>query len=65
MRIDLGQDIYLGIKKPELFYHLSVGDRLTIQFNEDGQVDKMMGIPVPELGISGQPIQPKRREDIP
>jgi hypothetical protein len=55
LRTDEGKPIYLEIKKPELFQNLSVGDRLTIHFNEDGQVDKVMGLSVPELGITGQP----------
>lgn len=55
LRTDEGKPIYLEIKKPELFQNLSVGDRLTIHFNEDGQADKVMGVSVPELGITGQP----------
>lgn len=60
IRTDLGNPIYLEVRKPELFQHLSVGDRLTIQLNGDGQVSKVMGIPVPGLGITGQlaPLQP-------
>lgn len=55
LRTDDGKPIYLEIKKPELFQNLSVGDRLTIHVNEDGQVDKVMGMSVPEFGITGQP----------
>ena len=60
VRTDLGKLIDLEVKKPELFRNLSVGDRLTIQLNGDGQVDKVMGVSVPELGIMGQsiPLQP-------
>jgi|SRR5215469_624060 len=54
LRTDEGKPIYLEIKKPELFQDLSVGDRLTVHFNGDGQVDKVMGVYVPELSITGQ-----------
>ena len=56
IRTDLGKPIYLEVKKADLFRSLSVGDRVTIQLNEDGQVDKMMGASVSELGVIGQPI---------
>ena len=56
VRTDLGKLIDLEVRKPELFRNLSVGDRLTIQLNGDGQVDKVMGVSVPELGITGQPM---------
>jgi hypothetical protein len=56
IRTDLGKPIYLEVRKPELFPNLSVGDRLTIQLNGDGEVDKLMGMSVPELGITGQAI---------
>jgi hypothetical protein len=56
IKTDLGEPIYLEVRTPELFGNLSVGDRLTIQLNGDGQVDKVMGMPVPELGITGQPM---------
>ena len=56
VRTDLGKLIGLEVRKPELFRNLSVGDRLTIQLNGDGQVDKVMGVSVPELGITGQPL---------
>lgn len=55
LRTDEGKPIYLEIKKPELFHNLSVGDRLTLHLNGDGQVDKVMGVSVPELSITGQP----------
>jgi len=56
VRTDLGKLIDLEVRKPEVFRNLSVGDRLTIQLNGDGQVDKLMGVSVPELGITGQPM---------
>ncbi|HSQ50016.1 MAG TPA: hypothetical protein VLL94_01975, partial [Nitrospiraceae bacterium] len=60
IRTDLGQPIYLEVKQldlfPSLFPSLSVGDRVTIQLNGDGQVDKIMGASVPELAVTGQPI---------
>jgi len=54
LRTDQGKSIYLEIRKRELFKNLSVGDRLTLQLNDDGEVDKVMGVAVPELGIAGQ-----------
>src|SRR5688572_28456951 len=59
IRSDLGKPIYLETRKPDLFKSLSVGGSVTIQLNEDGQVDKIMGTPVPELGITGQPLPNK------
>lgn len=56
IRTDLGKPIYIEVKKPDLFRSMSVGDRVTIQLNGDGQVDKIMGASVPELVITGQPI---------
>ncbi|HSB45970.1 MAG TPA: hypothetical protein VLD60_13230 [Nitrospira sp.] len=59
LRTDLGKRIYLEVRKPELFQNLSVGDRLTIQLNGDGQVDKVLGVEVPELSITGRPVPPQ------
>jgi len=56
IRTDLGKPIYLEVKKPDLIRNLSVGDRVTIHLNEDGQVDKIMGASVPELAVTGQPM---------
>ena len=59
IRPDLGDPIYLEVRKSELFQNLSVGDRLTIQLNGDGQVSKVMGLSVSGLGITGQPAPPQ------
>ena len=56
IRTDLGKPIYLEVKKPDLIRNLSVGDRMTIHLNEDGQVDKIMGASVHELAVTGQPM---------
>jgi hypothetical protein len=56
LRTDLGRSVFLDVRKPELFKNLSVGDRVTIQMGEDGQVDKVMGVKVPERAINGQPV---------
>ena len=56
IRTDLGKPIYLEVKKPDLIRNLLVGDRVTIQLNEDGRVDKIMGASVPELAVTGQPM---------
>lgn len=59
MRTDLGTRIYLEVRKPEVFQNLSIGDRLTIQLNGDGEVDKVLGVEVPERAITGQPGPPQ------
>ena len=56
VRTDLGKPIYLEVKKPDLFSSLSVGDRVTIHLNGDGQVDRIMGASVPELAVTGHSI---------
>lgn len=59
LRTDEGRSIYLQFRKPEFFQNLSVGDRMTIELNGDGQVDKIMGRSIPELEITGQPAPPQ------
>jgi hypothetical protein len=59
LRTDEGRAIYLRLRKPELFQNLSVGDRMTIELNGDGQVDKIMGMSIPDLEITGQPAPPQ------
>ena len=59
VRTDLGESIFLEVRKPEFFKNLSVGDRVTIQMAGDGQVEKVMGVKVPELAITGQPVPPQ------
>ncbi len=56
IRTDLGKPIYLEVKKPDLIRNLSVGDRVTIHLNEDGQVDKIMGASILELAVTVQPM---------
>lgn len=60
LRTDEGRSVYLQFRKPEFFQNLSVGDRMTIELNGDGQVDKIMGRSIPNLEITGQPapLQP-------
>jgi len=59
LRTDQGKSIYLQLRKPEFLQNLSVGDRMTIHLNGDGQVDKIMGMSVPDLEITGQPVSPQ------
>ena len=59
LRTDEGRSIYLQLRKPEFFQNLSVGDRMTIELNGDGQVDKIMGMSIPDLEITGQPAPPQ------
>lgn len=56
IRTDLGKLVFLGVKKPELIENLSVGDRVTIQMKDDGQVKAVIGMKVPELAITAQPV---------
>lgn len=59
IRTDLGKSVFLEVRKPELFKNLSVGDRVTILMTGDGRVDKVMGMNVPDLAVTGQPVPPE------
>lgn len=49
LKTDLGKSIFFEMTKPELFQRLSVGQRVTIGMNEQGQAVKVMEIPPVEL----------------
>ena len=46
---DLGQTVAFTIKSPDLFKGLSVGERIAIRMDDQGQVVKVMETTVPEL----------------
>ena len=49
LKTDLDKPVFFEIAKPELFRRLSVGQRVTIGMNEQGQAVKVMEIPPVEL----------------
>jgi len=59
IRTDFGQPMFLDVRRVELLSNLSVGDRITIQVAGDGQVDKVMGVKVPDLAITGLLVPPQ------
>lgn len=46
---DLGKPVFFEVTKPNLFEHLSVGERVTIELDPYGQANKVMGSTVPEF----------------
>lgn len=54
IRTDLGKPIFFEVAKPELFQGLTVGERITIQVDDQGRAIKVMDVPAPELK---QPLQ--------
>lgn len=57
LRTDLGKSIFFQMVRPELFKRLSVGQRVTIGMNEQGQAVKVMEVPPVELPIPPSPVQ--------
>lgn len=51
LRTDLDKPVFFQIVRPELFRGLSVGQRVTIGMNEQGQAVKVMEIPPVELPV--------------
>lgn len=51
LKTDLGKPIFFDMVRPELFRRLSVGQRVTIEMNEQGQALKVMETPPAELPI--------------
>ncbi|WP_447979294.1 hypothetical protein [Candidatus Nitrospira bockiana] len=49
IRTDLGKPIFFEVAKPELFKGLTVGERVTIQLDDQGRAIKVMDVPAPEL----------------
>ncbi len=49
VQTDLGRPVFFDITKPHLFQNLSLGDRVTVELDEQGQVNKVIGSSVPEF----------------
>ncbi len=49
LKTDLGKPLFFDMVRPESFRRLSVGQRVTIGVNEQGQAVKVMEIPPAEL----------------
>lgn len=53
LKTDLGKPVFFDIVVPDLFRRLSIGQRVTIGINDQGQATKVMDIPPAELPSSG------------
>ena len=51
IKTDLEQTVAFTIKNPELFKGLSVGERIVVRLDDQGQVVKVMATTLPELPI--------------
>ena len=49
LKTDVGKPVFFQMVRPELFRRLSIGQRVTIGMNEQGQALKVMEIPPVEL----------------
>lgn len=49
IRTDLGKPIFFEVPKPELFKELTVGERITIQMDDQGKAVKVIDVAAPEL----------------
>jgi hypothetical protein len=49
LKTDLGKPIFFQVTKPQLFERLSVGQKVTIQVDQEGRATKVIDMPVPEL----------------
>ena len=52
IKTDLEQTVAFTVTRPELFEGLSVGKRITIRLNDQGQAIKVMEMTIPELPTS-------------
>ena len=57
LKTDLGKPVFFEMIRPELFRRLSVGQRVTIGMNEQGQAVKVMEIPPGELPSPPSTVQ--------
>ena len=51
IKTDLGQTVAFTIQSPDLFKGLSVGERIAVRLDDQGQVVKVMAMTLPELPI--------------
>ncbi|HYM88096.1 MAG TPA: hypothetical protein VES92_03180 [Nitrospiraceae bacterium] len=49
IKTDLGQTVPFRMVRPDLFKGLSVGERIAVRLNDQGQVIRVMDTTVPEL----------------
>jgi hypothetical protein len=49
IKTDLGQTVVFTMTRPDLFKGLSVGQRIAVRLNDQGQVIRVMDTTVPEL----------------
>ena len=49
LKTDLGKPIFFQVTKPQLFERLSVGQKVTIQLDQEGHATRVIDVPVPEL----------------
>ena len=49
IKTDLGQTVAFRMARPDLFKGLSVGERIAVRLNDQGQVIRVMDTTVPEL----------------
>lgn len=57
LKTDLGKPVFFEMIRPELFRRLSVGQRVTIGMNEQGQAVKVMETPPAELPSPPSAVQ--------
>ena len=51
IKTDLEQTVAFTIQNPDLFQGLSVGKRITVRLDDQGQVVKVMAVTLPELPV--------------
>ena len=49
VQTDLGRPVFFEVSKPHLFKNLSPGDRVTVELDHQGQVNKVIGSSLPEF----------------
>lgn len=49
IKTDLGQTVVFMVTRPDLFKGLSVGQRIAVRLDDQGQVSRVMDTTVPEL----------------
>jgi hypothetical protein len=49
LKTELGKPIFFQVTTPQLFERLTVGQKVTIQVDQEGRATKVIDTPVPEL----------------
>ena len=60
IKTDLAQTVAFTIQNPDLFKGPSVGERIAVRVDDQGQVIKVMATILPELPVPENPIQRAR-----